>query len=727
MKQYAVTTKVTEEILENSGRRDFLVKSALSTGAFAIGFKLPGMAHAATGADSEVTHWIVIQSDDTVIIRIARSELGQGTLTGLAQLVAEELQCDWGKVQPEYADVNMHIRRNRIFNSMSTGGSRGIRDSQEYVRQAGAAARQMLIQAAASEWGVPATECKAQNSIISHPSGKRTTYGKVAANAAQLEIPVDVTLKTPSEWTLAGTSPARFDIPAKTNGSQVYAADVRLSGMLHASVMRSPVFGGTLKSYDEAKIKSMRGVKGVVADEDWVAVVADNWWRANKALRAMPIEWDEGDHGNVSSESIMTFLRTGIDATDVPVARSDGDVDAAFAGAAQVIEAEYHSGYLNHATMEPQTATALYTEDRLEVWCGTQNGEATIAAASETAGIPLENVIVHKMHAGGGFGRRGGHQDYTKQAVKIAMAMPGTPVRLQWSREEDMRQGKYRPVSLVKLRGGLDKDGNWTAWQVRQADQSIIITVRPNMIKDGVDPINTRSFRDNPYQVPNYLNEYAMRNPPVPPGFWRAVAHTNNPFYRECFIDELAHAAGKDPYEFRRPFLQGTKDLAVLDAVADAIGWRQPAAAGIHRGIAVVDSYASFTAAAVELSVENGTEIDVKRVVVAIDSGHVVHPDAVKAQMEGGVIWGLSSIMHEEITIENGRVVQSNFTDYPVLKLAHTPQIETIIVPSGGFWGGVGEPPIGGVIPAMGNALFQATGKRIRSMPLKNHGFTYKS
>jgi len=727
MNRDAATTEFATGVLENGSRRDFLIKSAASAGALAIGFQLPGIAGAASGTDNELTHWIVIQSDDTVVIRIARSELGQGTFTGLAQLVAEELQCDWSKVRPEYADVNMHIRRNRIFNSMSTGGSRGIRDSQEYVRQAGAAARQMLIQAAASEWGVPAAECKAENSIISHPSGKRTTYGKLVEVAAKMDIPDDITLKPSSQWTLAGTSPARFDIPAKTNGSQIYAADVRLPGMLHASVMSSPVFGGTLKSFDETKISGMRGVKGVVSDADWVAVIADNWWRANKALRAMPIEWDEGKHGDVSSESIMAFLRTGIDAPDVPVARSDGDVETAFANASKVIEAEYHSGYLNHATMEPQTATALYTDERLEVWCGTQNGEATIAAASETAGLPLENVIVHKMHAGGGFGRRGGHQDYTKQAVKIAMAMPGTPVRLQWSREEDMRQGKYRPVSLVRLRGALDSDGNWTGWQVRQADQSIIITVRPNMIEDGVDPINTRSFRDNPYTVPNFLNEYAMRNPHVPPGFWRAVAHTNNPFYRECFIDELAHAAGKDPYRFRRSFLQGTKDLAVLDAVADAIGWDKPADKGVHRGIAVVDSYASFTAAAVELAVENGTEIDVKRVVVAIDCGHVVHPDAVRAQMESGVIWGLSSIMHEEITIENGRVVQANFTDYPVLTLAHTPKIETIIMPSGGFWGGVGEPPIGGVIPAIGNALFQATGKRIRSMPLKNHGFSYKA
>jgi isoquinoline 1-oxidoreductase beta subunit len=715
--------------LENISRRDFLVKSAATTGALAIGFKLPGLANAAPAPDygSEVTHWVVIQPDDQVMIRIARSELGQGSFTGLAQLVAEELQCDWSKVHPVYADVNMHIQRNRIFKSMSTGGSRSIRDSQEYIRTAGAAARQMLVAAAAREWGVPASECSAQDSIISHPSGKRTTYGKVAAAASTMEIPTDITLKAPAEWKIAGTSPARFDIPAKTNGSQVYASDVHLPGMLYASVMRSPVFGAKLKSHDESKAMAMRGVKQVVADEDWVAVVADNWWRANKALLAMPIEWDKSEHDGVSSESIMQFLRTGIDANDVPVAREDGEVEAAFAGAAKVIEAEYHSGFLNHATMEPQNAVALYTDDRLDVWCGTQNGETTAAAASETSGMPLENVIVHKMHAGGGFGRRVAHQDYTKQAVKIAMAMPGTPVRLQWSREEDMRQGRYRPVSLVKLRGALDEDGNWTAWHVRQADQSIILTVRPSMVKDGIDPINTRCFRDNPYAVPAFLNEYAMRNPHVPPGFCRAVAHTNNPFYRECFIDELAHAAGKDPYQFRRPLLQGSKDLPLLDAVAEAIGWGKPAAAGIHRGIAVVDSYGSFTAAAVELSVENGKEIDVKRVVVAIDPGHVVHPDAVKAQMEGGVVWGLSFIMHEEITIEKGRVVQGNFTDYPVLKLAHTPQIETIIMPSGGFWGGVGEPPIGGVIPAIGNALFEATGERVRSMPLRKLGYSYKT
>jgi len=573
-----------------------------------------------------------------------------------------------------------------------------------------------------------ASECKAAKGVITHSSGKRTTFGKVAAAASKLEIPKEPKLKDSKDWKLIGTSPARFDIPEKTTGKQIYAADVRLPGLVHASVVQCPVFGGKVKSFDESKVKGMRGIKSVVAGDDWVAVVADNWWRANQAIKALPVEWDVGENGNVSSESIMQFLRTGIEAKDAPVARKDGDAASAIAGAAKVVEAEYYAPYLNHATMEPQTATALVTDDRVEVWVGTQNGEATIAAASETAGIPLENVYVHKMHAGGGFGRRGPHQEYTKQAVKIAQTMRGTPVRLQWSREEDMRQGRYRPVSLVKLRGGLDKDGNWTGWHVRQADQSIIITVRPAMIKDGVDPINTRCFQDNPYAVPNFTNEYAMRNTHVPPGFWRAVAHTNNPFFRECFIDELALAAGKDPYQFRRPLLEGKKDLAVLDAVAKAAGWGSPAPKGIHRGIAVVDSYGSFTAAVVELSVEGGNVIDVKRVIVAIDSGHIVHPDAVKAQMEGGVIWGLSSLMHEEITIENGRVVQSNFADYPVLRIAEVPpKIETIIMPTGGFWGGVGEPPIGGVIPALCNALFAATGKRVRSMPLKNHGFSYKT
>ena len=711
-----------------ASRRDFLVKSAAASGGLMLGINFSGTVFAADGVVTpEVTHWIVIQPDDTVVIRIARSELGQGSFTGLAQLVAEELECDWAKVRPEYADVNEHIRRNRIFGSMSTGGSRAIRESQEYLRKAGASAREMLVAAAAQSWGVPAAECKAAKSVITHSSGNSTTYGKMAAAASKLEVPKEPKLKDPKDWKLIGTSPARFDIVDKTTGKQIYAADVRLPNMVHASIVQCPVFGGKLKSYDEAKVSGMRGVKAVVAGADWVAVVADNWWRANQALKALPVEWDVGENGNVSSESIMAFLRTGIDAADAPIARQDGTAQWALANSVRRIEAEYHAPYLNHATMEPQTATAIVTEDKVEVWVGTQNGEATIAAASEAAGIPLEKSIVHKMHAGGGFGRRGPHQEYTRQAVAIAQTMPGTPVRLQWSREEDMRQGRYRPVALVKLRAALDKDGNWTAWHVRQADQSIFITVRPGDIKNGIDPVGVRCFQDNPYAVPNFTNEYAMRNTHVPPGFWRAVAHTHNPFFRECFIDELVHAAGKDPVAFRRPLLQGKKDLGVLEAVVKAAAWDKPLPKGMHRGIAVVDSYGSFSAAVVEIAMTGGNVVEVKRVVVALDCGYVVHPDAVIAQMESGVIWGLSSAMHEEITISEGRVVESNFSDYRVLRLAETPKIECVLVPTGGFWGGVGEPPIGAVIPALGNAIFAATGKRVRSLPFKNHGFSYKA
>lgn len=713
----------------SSDRRDFLVRSAALGGGLMLGVRLPAAAQTAASDASEVTHWVMIQPDDTVVVRIARSELGQGTFTGLAQLVAEELECDWSKVVAEYADVNEHIRRNRIFGSMSTGGSRGIRDSQGYMRAAGAAAREMLVAAAAQQWEVPAAECSVSKGVIRHgPSDRTTTFGKVAAAAAKLEAPKEPRLKDPKEWKVIGTSPARFDIPDKTTGRQVYAADVRLPGMLHASVAQVPVFGGKLERYDESKIKGMRGVKRVVAGPDWVAVVADNWWRANQALKAMPVEWDASENGEVSSESIMQFLRSGIEDQEAPVARQDGDFDKIAAGAAKVIEAEYYNPFMNHATMEPQTATALVSDDKVEVWVGTQNGEASMAAASEASGVPLEQVYVYKMHAGGGFGRRGPHQEYTKQAVLIAQTMRGTPVRVQWSREEDMQQGRYRPVSLVKLRGVLDAQGNWIGWHVRQADQSIVSTVRiPNLeIKNGVDPINTRCFSDNPYKVANFTNQYAMRNTHVPPGFWRAVAHTNNPIARECFIDELAQAAGKDPYQFRRPLLEGTKDLGVLDAVAKAAGWGQPLPKGVHRGIAVVDSYGSFTAAVVELALKDATTIDVQRVVVAIDCGHVCHRDAVVAQIEGGVIWGLSALMHEEITIQDGRVVQTNFSDYPLLRLGETPpRIEAVLVPSGGFWGGVGEPPIGGVLPAFVNALAAASGKRIRSLPLKNHGFSY--
>lgn len=711
----------------NEARRAFLVKSAALGGSLIVGVHVPGFALAADAVEPELTQWVQILADDTVIIRIARSELGQGSFTGLAMLVAEELQCDWNKVRSEYASVNDHLRRNRIYGQMTTGGSRAIRDSQDYLRKAGAAAREMLMSAAAAQWNVPVAELDAQLGVVRHAkSGRQARYGELAAAAAKLEVPKSPKLKAPSEWTLIGTSPARFDIPGKTTGAQIYAADVRLPGMLHASIVQCPVFGGRLVRADRDAVLGRRGVKSVVTGEDWVAVVADNWWRAHQAILALAVEWDDAGHGDVSNESITQFVRTGLEVAEAPVARKDGDVGQAFAGAAKVIEAEYYAPFLNHATMEPQTATALVTDDKVEVWVGTQNGETSIAAASEASGLPLDKVHVHRMHAGGGFGRRGLYNEYVKQAIRIAQTMPGTPVRLQWSREEDMRQGRYRPVSMARLRAGIDAQGRWTGWHVRIAEQSLAAAALTQFLKDGVDQVGVRAFADQPYDVANYLLDYAMRNTHVPPGPWRAVAHTNNPFARECFVDEIAHALKRDPVEFRRPLLaKKPKDLAVMDAVAKAAGWGRPLPAGVHRGIAVSDSYGSYSAAVVELAVRDGSVIEVKRIYVALDPGHVVHPDAVRAQIEGGAVWALSAVMHEEITIEKGRVVQGNFHDYPILTLAQTPEIIPILVPSGGFWGGVGEPPFAAIPAAFGNALFAATGRRIRSMPLKRHGFSY--
>lgn len=706
-------------------RRHFLQQASALSGALVLGFQAPS-ASAAAAPQPEVTHWVVIQPDDTIIIRIARSELGQGSMTGLAMLVAEELECDWSKVRTEYANVNEHMRRDKIWKDMTTAGSRGIRDSNEYLRQAGAAARTMLINAAAQQWNVPAAECRASQSVVTHGSNRRATFGELAAAASTGPVPTQVPLKNPKDWKLIGTSPPRLDLPAKVNGTQLYAVDVQLPGLLHASILQSPVFGGRVQKVDDSQARAMRGVQRIITNEEWVAVVASNWWQANKAVQALKVEWNNGVSGAVTSASILQKLEQDLAAPTAPVARKDGDTTNALATAHKVLEATYFTGFVNHASMEPQNATALFKSDQLQVWVGTQNGEASILAAAQASGLPVEKIQIHKMHAGGAFDRRVIHQEFTEQAVKIAMAMPGTPVKLMWSREEDMRQGRYRPISLVKLRGALNKEGQWTAWEVRQADQSIVKTVMPHLIKDGIDPINTRVFRDNPYAVPHFTNEYVLNQFHVPPGFWRAVAHTNNPFYRECFIDELAHAAGQDPWAFRRPLLQGKKDLAVLDAAAKAIGWDKPSAKGVHRGIAVVDSYGSFTAAAVELSV-TGQQIQVHRVAVAIDCGHVVHPDAVKAQIEGGVIWGLSALMFEDITIDKGAVVQSNFADYPLARIQHAPEVISVLVPSGDFWGGVGEPPIGGVIPAAMNALFKATGQRIRSLPLKHHGFTYKT
>ena len=712
-------------------RRTFIVSSAAVTGGLALGFNVPfgpSVVRAADGSP-ELNAWVVIRPDDTVVIRIARSEMGQGTLTGLAQMVAEELECDWSKVTTEYPTPGQNAARNRVWRDFSTGGSRGIRTSHEYVRQGGAAARMMLVQAAAASWDVPAAQCRAANSVITHlPTGRTTTFGKVAEAAAKISPPKDVTLKDPKEWKVIGKPVKRLDTLDKLTGKQVYGADVKLPGMLNAAIKDCPIFGGKLKSAEVAKAERMPGVKKVVrVGDSAIAVVADTWWQAKTALDAITVEWDGGANAKVSSQSIAEQLKAGLEADQAFVHNQAGDAKAAIAGAAKKIEAVYAYPFQNHAPMEPMNATALYTADRCEVWCPTQNGEAALAATAEVSGLPVSKCDVHKQLLGGGFGRRG-FTDYVRQAVMVAKEMPGTPVKLLWSREEDMLHGKYHPVMQAKLTGGLDASGNLTGLQIRLSGQSILASARPEALDKGKDPFSFQGFwpageHSFEYTIPNLHIDHAMRNTHVPPGFWRGVNINQNAIFLECFMDELAHAAGQDALEFRRKLMtKNPKSLAVLNAVADKAGWGKPLPRGHHLGLSHFRAFGSYVAACAEVSVSDGNKVKVHKIVAATDTGYAVNPAQIDRQIAGSFVYGLSALFFQECTVKDGRIEQENFHTYNSMRIAQMPKVESIIMPSGGFWGGVGEPTICVAAPAVLNAFFNATGKRVRSFPLKNHG-----
>ncbi|HQZ45214.1 MAG TPA: molybdopterin-dependent oxidoreductase [Usitatibacteraceae bacterium] len=707
--------------VRSPGRRHFLQASAAVGGGLCLEFSFPLVASAAAGVPvTEVNAWVVIHPDDRVVVRIARSEMGQGTYTALAQLVAEELDCDWLKVSAEFASPNEHVRRKRIWGSMSTGGSQGVRGSHDYVRKAGAAAREMLVAAAAARWKVAPAECSVDKGVITHgPTKRRLRYGQVAAQAAKLEPPKQIALRDPKDWKIAGKPLHRLDIPDKVLGKPVFGTDVMLPGLLHASIAQCPVFGGKVRGVDSAEAMTMRGVKQVVRAGDFVAVVADSWWRANEALKKVKVDWDTGDHGAASDATVMAMLREGLADPKAVSAKKSGDAAAAFATAAKVIEAEYSSPYLNHATMEPQVCTAWVKPDGfVEVWTSTQNGEASLAAAAETAGVPQEKAEVHKMMLGGGFGRRGAPQDFVKQGVTIAKAVAGKPVKLMWSREEDMQHGFYRPASLAKLRAGLDGQGRVVAFEAKVACPSILAGLVPGAVRGGVDFTAVRTLSDMPYEIANQQVDYAMRNGHVPVGFWRAPGQQNG-VYRECFVDELAQAAGQDPLAFRLSMLKaGDKDRLVLEAAAKAAGWGTPLPAGVGRGLAVVSGFGSYAAGVAEVSVDAGGSLKVLRYVIAIDSGHVVNPDSCAAQAESNAIYGLGALF-EANTLKDGRIQESNFHDFPVPMIGDMPKVELVLVPTGGFWGGHGEP---GILPfqaAVLNAVFAATGKRIRTLPIK--------
>ena len=719
---------------QHLSRRSFMV----ATGAAGLSI---GVLNACAPADKQVDYsklppnpevnaWMHIHHDDTVTVRIARSEMGQGTATGLSQLVAEELGCDWEKVTFEFPTPGENHKRDRVWGSMSTGGSSGIRKSHQYVREGGAAARMMLTEAAANEWGVPVNECTVDKGVVMHKgSGKKARFGELVDAASKLTPPTDIVLRESKDWTISGQSKMRLDTADKLTGALKYGADLTFPGMLNASVKACPILGGTIKSFDTSVPMGMPGVKKVVQIDNAVVVIADTWWQANTALEATPIEWDGGKLARYSSTDIEALLDEGLTADETFTGNKAGDVTTALKASAQTIEASYNFPTQNHATMEPMNATALWTPEKCEVWCPTQNGDSALAAVVAASGLPIELVDVYKTILGGGFGRRG-MSDYVSQAVKVAKEMPGTHIKLLWSREEDMLHGFYHPITKCKMQGGLDADGNLTALDMKISGQSILAGIAPHALVDGVDyatfmgllppGLNDRlEDQTLKYKFPNFHIHHAMRNPPIRPGFWRGVNLNQNTLYLECFLDEMAHAAGRDGLDFRLSMLKDEpKMAAVLKAAADKGGWGSND--GKHRGLANIYGFGSYVAACAEVSINDDGTVKIEKITAATDPGHAVNPQQIEAQIEGSFVYGLSAMMFGEITYKDGQPEQRNFDTYSSMRIKHMPKVESIIMPSGGFWGGVGEPTIAVAAPSVVNAIFSATGKRIRQFPIRD-------
>ncbi len=723
-------------------RRAILIATLAAAGGLTVGFHLPsamaqrpkkakGRSESPPVRAFEVNAWIVIATNGDVVIRVAHSEMGQGVLTGLAQLAAEELDCNWSDVRTELVSPAASLARNRVWGDFATSNSRTVRSTQATIREAGAAARAMLVDAAATAWNVPTSEVETEAGTIRHTaSGRSETYGRIAEAAARLPLPprAAVRLKPMDQWRIAGTALPSLDAAAKVTGAAVYGIDVRLPGMLNAAILAAPSHGGKLASYDPTVAEKMPGVRRVmIVGDDAIAAVAETWWQAHQALAAVPIVWAPSIYEGIGSESIRAYLRTGLESNEAFVGRTHGDSLAALRTASQTLESVYTTPFLHHATLEPMNATALVMPDRVEVWAPTQNAEAALLAAADAAGLPPAQAIVHRTMIGGGFGRRI-KQDFVRRAVQVAKEMPGIPVKLIWSREEDTIHGHYRPITQARIRGGLDDKGEPTGLIMRISGQSILTSNLPRESsgQPGRDPRMFQGLYAQPqeaqmgYSIPNVYIDHAMRNTHVPVGSWRGVHTTQNGVYLECFIDEMALAARRDPLEFRTNLMKGhPRHLAVLISATAKAGWDLPAAPGVHRGLAQMMAVGSYAAVVAEVTVSPEFAVKVVRVVIALDCGTVVNPRLVEGQMQGAVAMAVSATLFEEITIDRGRVVEQNFDTYQVLRMVDMPKVECILVPSGGFFGGVGEAAIGAVAPAVLNAVFAATGKRIRTLPLK--------
>ena len=708
--------------LQRIERREFLKKSAAGASGLLIGFYLPGkfeaLAAAAPGEPSAINAWVRIAPDDGVTIVIDKSEMGQGIVTSLSMLLAEELELDWKKIKTEFAPA-ANVYFNPIFGLQGTGGSCSIRGSWGPLTKAGAAARDMLVAAAAKQWGVDASTCHAENGAVVHSATKKKLgYGALAEAAAKLPVPDKPTLKDPKNYKFIGKPTKRLDSPSKTNGTAPFGIDVRLPKMLHAAVARCPVFGGSVKSFDDSKAKAVAGVKQVVQISGGVGVIADNTWSAMQGRSALQINWDEGPNAANSSEAISKLYRERAQQAGA-IARKDGDVEAALASAAKKVEAEYEVPFLAHATMEPMNCAADVRPDGCDIYAPTQFQTFSQMTGAKITGLKPEQVRIHTTFLGGGFGRRA-EQDFIADAVELSKAA-GAPVQVTWSREDDMQHDFYRPAAYTKLTAGLDKDGWPVAWKCRVVSPSIMSRFFPGSVKNGLDASSVEGIVDSKYAIPNFFCDYVLTEVGVPVGFWRSVGNSQNGFITEGFIEELAKASGKDSFEFRRKLLANApRHRGVLELAAEKAGWGKPLPAGRTRGIALVESFSSFAAEVAEVSVNRSArEVKVHRVVCAIDCGRHVNPETIAAQMEGGVVYGLTAALKGAITINKGRVDQSNFNDYEMVRMNEMPVVEVHIMPSDEAPGGIGEPGVPPIAPAVCNAIFAATGKPIRRLPIR--------
>ena len=711
----------------NISRRDFLKTGALMGGGLVLGFSLPVRIPLAEGAARSSKSFtpnafIRIGTDNLVTVIVNKSEMGQGVYTALPMLIAEELECDWTRIQVEAAPVNPAYNHTEWGPLQGTGGSSSVRSTWMQFRKAGATARLMLVDAAAATWKVKPSACRAEKGFVIHDATKKKlSYGKLALNAAKMEPPKDVLLKDPKDFKVIGQSMKRLDTPEKVNGKGMFGIDVKVPGMLIAVVARSPVFGGKVKRYNADKARAVPGVRDVIQIDSGVAVIADHFWQARHGLDLLDIQWEEGDMAKLSTQD-MRKEYAELARKPGTVAKKKGSAEEAMGKAAKQLEAEYEVPYLAHATMEPLNCLVDVRKESCEIWTGTQFQTADRNAAAKILGLKPEQVKFHTMLLGGGFGRRANPaSDFVSEAAHVAKAVR-KPVKVIWTREDDMRGGYYRPMWYDRISAGLDGDGKPIAWRHTIVGQSIISGTffEQAMIKNGIDATSVEGAQDIPYNIPNTFVDLHSPKTGVPVLWWRSVGHSHTAFVVESFMDELAHAAGKDPYEFRRDLLtEHPRHKGVLELAAQKAGWGTPLAEGRARGIAVHESFGSFVAQVAEVSVKPSGEVSVHRVVCAIDCGRFVNPDIVEAQMESGIVFGLTAALYGAITFKNGRVEQSNFHDYPLLRMKEMPRVEVYIMPSKENPQGVGEPGVPPIAPAVANAIFAVTGKRIRRLPIR--------